>query len=304
MKKDFLESSIMFLILLLYIGFSLSFVLMKASLAYSEPFFLVAVRMLFSALILYGWLYIRKERPKIKRSHWWIFLGAAAFNIYVTNTFELVGLQQCSAVKVALIFCFAPFLGALLSYFIWNERLIFFKWFGLGLGLLGILLLFVHSGKGSSLAVNSSDIWILGAMIGTTVGWTFVKRLVFDYKYSAVLVNAVTMLIGGVGALLSSFFIESWHPFPIYGASQFWTLVIGTSLLSCICCYNLYAWLLRMHSVVLMTFASFLSPFFTAIFGYFFLHETINATFVGSFILLMLGLVIFYKNEIKKESSR
>ena len=231
------------------------------------------------------------------------FFGAILFNIFITNTFELVGLQGCSPVKVSLIFCFAPFFGALLAYFLWHERLTYFKWLGLGLGLLGILLLYLPCGPGATLSTQGSDIWIWGAMIGTTVGWTCVKRLVFDYGYTPFFTNMVTMFIGGILSLIGSFLIEPWSTLPISDEFYFWILVGATALISCVVCYNLYAWLLRFYSVVFMTFAGFLCPFLTAIFGYFLLDETITFTFVGSFILLLLGLVIFYKEEIKKRTT-
>ena len=274
---------------------------MKASLFYSQPFFLVAVRMLFAVVILFAWLFIKKDWRHISPSDWGAFLGASFFNIYVTNTFELVGLEHLSALKVSLIFCFSPFLGAILAYFIWNERLTFYKWIGLLTGLLVMFMLFYPQGKGTSWAIASSDLWLLGAMVATTVGWTFVKKLVFDRGYKSAQVNGVTMLLGGIASLVTSFFVESWQPLPIFNMPQFLLLVIATSVLSCIICYNLYAWLLRTYSVVFMTFASFLSPFFTAWFGLIFLHEPIKSTFIGAFLLLMVGLVIFYKEELKNK---
>ena len=288
----------MFLVILLYIGFSLSFILMKASLFYAQPFFLVAVRMLFAALVLLAWILIRKKWRHIRCSDWFLFFGAALFNIYFTNTFELVGLAQTSVTKAALIFCFSPFLAAFLSYVIWRQRLTLAQWIGLLMGLFGMIILFYPQGNVSSWAITKSDAWLLGAMVATTIGWTFVKKLVFDCGYRSAQVNGVTMLIGGVGSLLTSFFVELWNPLPVSHMSQFLMFVIATSLLSCVICYNLYAWLLRSYSVIFMTFASFLSPFFAAWFGYLFLHEKITLTFVLAFVLLMCGLLIFYKEEL------
>lgn len=274
---------------------------MKASLFYSAPFFLVAVRMLFAAALLLGWLLIKRDWRVISLSDWRLFLGASIFNIYITNTFELIGLENLSALKVSLIFCFSPFLSAILAYFIWNERLTFYKWLGLFIGLLGMFVLFYPQGNGASWVVARSDLWLLGAMIATTIGWTFVKRLVFDRCYGSAQVNGVTMLIGGAASLVTSFFIETWHPLSVSNMPKFLLLVIATSLLSCVICYNLYAWLLRTYSVVFMTFASFMSPFFTAWFGFAFLHEPIKLTFVVAFLLLMMGLIIFYKEELKNK---
>ena len=293
----------MILVILLYVGFSLSFVLMKASLFYGQPFFLVAIRMLFAALILFSWLLIKNEWKPIRRADLFLLSGAALFNIYITNTFELVGLEHMSAIKASLIFCLSPFLGAILAYFIWHERLTRYKWFGLILGLLGMMLLFYQQGDGNSLLFAKSDVWLLGAMVATTIGWTFVKRLVFNRHYTSIQVNGITMLLGGIGSLVTSFFVESWNPIPVANVPKFLVLVIATSLLSCVICYNLYAWLLRTYSVVFMTFASFLSPFFTAWFGFIFLHEAIRLIFIFAFLLLMLGLLIFYKEELKKRGT-
>ena len=79
---------------------------------------------------------------------------------------------------MALVFCFSPFLGAILSYFFWKERLTLLKILGLGLGLIGMFILF-YPRYDTSLAFNYNDLWLLGAMVATTLGWTFVKILVF-----------------------------------------------------------------------------------------------------------------------------
>jgi len=287
-------------VIFLYLGFSVSFILMKASLFYSEPFFLVAIRMIPASLILFGYSFFKKKLVRIPRKDFFYFGLATIFNIFITNTFELLGMEHATSSHVSLVFCFAPFLGALLSYFVWGERLTRLKWVGLMLGIGGLGILICPTFFCQNMSVAISNFYLFGAMIASTIGWTAIKILVFNRNYSGCYVNSITMFIGGLLSLLASCMFETIPYAQTLRNSNVLLLVGGTIIITCIICYNLYAWLLRYFSVVFMTFAGFLAPLMTAVLGWFFLHEPLHLTFFVSFAILLTGLVVFYLEEVKK----
>ena len=48
-----------------------------------------------------------------------------------------------------------------------------------------------------------------------------------------------------------------------------------------------------------MSFAGYTTPLFTALFGWFFLNETVSNAFWISYIVVLFGLFLYYREEIK-----
>jgi drug/metabolite transporter (DMT)-like permease len=109
--------------------------------------------------------------------------------------------------------------------------------------------------------------------------------------------NGTSMLIGGLFALLHSFVVDTWLP-----VSQFTPFATGTLslvIISNLLCYNLYGWLLKKFTATFLSFIGLSTPLFAALFGYFFLNETVTWHFFISIAVLSLGLWIVYREELR-----
>jgi drug/metabolite transporter (DMT)-like permease len=63
-------------------------------------------------------------------------------------------------------------------------------------------------------------------------------------------------------------------------------------------CYNLYGYLLKKYSVTFVSFAGFITPLFTALFGWWYLGEVVTWPFYVSAIIVFAGLCIFNQEEL------
>ena len=105
------------------------------------------------------------------------------------------------------------------------------------------------------------------------------------------------MTAGGIFALFSAWCIGDLPQLSHSNEFVFWLMYVV--LVSNVFCHNLYSHLLKKYSATLMAFASFLTPIFAAFLGWAFLHETISWHFYVSTIIVLTGLYIFYKDELK-----
>ena len=107
------------------------------------------------------------------------------------------------------------------------------------------------------------------------------------------------MLIGGFLALNASLIFE-----PVWITSGSIGIFVGLLalqiLISNLICANLQASLLHHYSPTLMAFAGFLTPLCAAFYGWLLLNEGIHINYLISFFLVLLGLLIFYYDEVIK----
>ena len=141
---------------------------------------------------------------------------------------------------------------------------------------------------------------MIGAALCSVYGWICLKQLVDENGYSPILVNGMSMLIGGAAALFHSYLVEPWDPLPISNYSAFFGCALALIIISNLVCYNLYGWLLKQFSATFMAFAGLSTPLFTALFGWLILDETIGVPFFFSLSFVCLGLLLFYQEEMRK----
>ena len=297
----------MHLIFLLYALFGSIFTAGKIGLEHTEPFFLIGSRMLLASIVIFGYLFVF-EREKLsvpKNSYLKLFL-LGAFNIYLTNGFEFWGMQHISSAKTSFIYSLSPFFAAILSFVVFREKLSKKKCLGLVIGFLGFIPILWDSGMGESSVdsfafVSVAEISVMLAALTTVYGWILMRQLVLD-NIPALVCNFYSMLIGGIFSLAHSALFETWNPVPITGSmsgyleSTLWMMVVSSLI-----CYNLYGYLLKYYSVTFMSFSGFTTPFFVALFSWFAIGETLSTGFYLSALIVLLGLTLFYQEELKKE---
>lgn len=301
----------MALVFLMYALFASVFTVAKYGLEYVQPFFLVGTRMIVAGFILLLYLYLFDRKALVFRRSLFpklFLLGVSA--IYLTNAFEFWGLQYLTAAKTCFIYSLSPFVSALLSYFMLKETLSKKKWLGLAVGFIGFIPLFatdnvVESNIPSTfLFFSLPELSVMLAAGASVYGWVIMRALVHDEGYSPIMANAVSMLIGGVIALAHSFLVEDWNPVPVTEYTPFLKSMGLQILISNLICYNLYGYLLKRFSAPFLSFSGFSTPFFTALLGWFFLEESTSWGFWASSIAVLMGLVLFYVEELKAAGLR
>lgn len=293
----------MFLVLLMYALFASVFTIGKVGLDVSEPFFLTGVRMLLAGLAMLGWQVVANPSEcRAPFKVWPLLILVAIFNVFITNAFEFWGLQYMLSSKTCLIYSLSPFAAVFLSYLFLGETMSPLKWLGMLIGIAAFIPLFANPWmQTSDQAASSLEHWAELALtisaVTAVIGWIFVKKLTIGMHYSALMVNAISFILGSVCCFAVSAATETWAPFPVTDWNTFWICIVYIALIHNIICYSIYAYSLNKFSVTFIAFAGLSNPLFTAIYGWYFLSEPLTAPFFIAIAGAAIGLGLFYREE-------
>ncbi|MBS0625815.1 MAG: EamA family transporter [Verrucomicrobia bacterium] len=296
-----------FLVVFMYATWANVFSLGKMALEHSPPLFLTAARMLLAAILLLTFIAIRKRssfRLSVKQI---LSLGLfAVFGMYLTNAFEFWSLQHLTAAKTCFIYSLCPFFSALFSYLHFGEKMNRRKWLGMAIGFLGFIpVLSLQTGSEELIQGFSFLSWpelaMMGAALCTSYGWVLLRILVKD-SVSPMMANGVSMLIGGLFALIHSYLVEPWNPLPVAssGILPFTQGILIMTLISNIICYNLYGLMLKRFTATFVSFMGLLSPIFASLSGWVFLGEPLSPVIFFATGIVSLGLWMVYSAELRQ----
>ncbi len=296
------------LVVIMYAVWSTVFSFGKTVLAYSPPIFLTASRMLLGGLLLLGYLALFKRSSfQLQKKQWISICFLSIFSIYLTNVLEFWGLQYLSSAKTCFIYSLSPFFAALFSYFHFKEKMNLRKWIGMAIGFLGFIpVIMTQTGSEDVFHIGSfftlPTLAIVGAALFSIYGWVLLRLTVKDQEISPIMANGSSMLLGGLLALVHSFFVESWHPIPIdsHNIGPFSQGVLWMTLLYNVLCYNLYGLMLKRFTATFLSFVGLLSPIFASFSGWIFLGEPISWVILSSTAVVSIGLGIVYFAELKQ----
>ncbi len=318
----------MFLIIFLYMLFASTFTIGKAVLSYANPIFFIGFRMILGGLALLGYLLLfRREQIQSFRKDLGLFAQVAFFQFYASFILEFWSLQYVTSSKSCLLFNLSPFITALISFFLLKEYFSTKKFLGLTIGFLGFMPILMawapeEQVAGSVLWLSFPELALLGAVFASSYGWIVLKKTQ-DRGYRTLFVNGATMLAAGIVAFFTSLVVEGApvikQPVACYsqkfpalcellgpewaGIAFFLFLTILLVIIANIICFNLYGYLLNFYSTTFLSFAGFITPLFAAFFGWLFLDEIIGLPFIASVVMVSIGLLLFYQEELKLRES-
>jgi len=299
----------MFFVTLLYALFASTFIIGKTGLEYAQPLFFVGSRMFVAGILMLAYQYIfKREQFIFKKQDAGRFVCLALFAIYLTNVLEFWGLKYLTSFKTCFIYSLSPFASALLSYWMLGDKLTAKKWLGLLIGCLGFLPILINETSQEEITghiwfLSWAEIAVMMAAFASVYGWVLLKQLVNESGYSPFMANGLSMLLGGTMALVHSSFAEAWNPLPVTEFSPFLDCMLLLILISNLVCYNLYGYLLKRYSATFISFAGFITPLFTALFGWFYLGEIVTWPFYLSAGIVFIGLFIFNQEELQETST-
>lgn len=317
----------MVLVLILYLLFASTFTIGKAALAYTTPIFLIAIRMLLGGGLLLSYQYLLNYKQwKFYWKDSWMLLRISLFQYYGAFVLEFLALQWLTSSKACLIYNLSPFVTALISFFVLNERLSIKQWLGLSIGFVGFVPILaattsMENFAGSISGISVPELLQLGSVLCASYGWIVLKQMQYK-RYSTVMINALAMSVAGVMALGTSLLIEGtplisppqdclsyslpwlcrlFEPYGMYWASislfVFYTLLL--ILIANIIGFNLYGYLLTKYSPTFLSFAGAVTPLFAALLGWIFLKEHVGWEFFATASIVFCGLLLFYQDELR-----
>jgi drug/metabolite transporter (DMT)-like permease len=173
------------------------------------------------------------------------------------------------------------------------------KWIGFFIGIGGILF-YLQSQYCVNFGLSWPNLLMLTSVITSSLGWIFVRILVKNKGYSTLLVNGVSMFIGGWVALPLSKYIEGTvdihrlYDFNIIGLLAL--MIIITNIIF----YNLYGYLLKKYTATFLSFVGFVTPLFAACFEWIFFGILVPHQFFLTVCIVGIGIFIFYQEELKQ----
>jgi drug/metabolite transporter (DMT)-like permease len=293
------------LVFVCFFVWSTCFAIGKSTLAFSPPIFLTGTRMFIGGLIILAFLALfRRGDLRLKKHHLFPLFLFTLTAVYLTNIFEFWGLQYLTSAKACFIYSLSPFLAALFSYFQFKEKITSRKLLGLVIGFIGFIPVLLHQSgaeqlRGGVSFLSWAEIALIVATATSVYGWILLRKLGKEDALSPLMANGTSMLLGGLLALLHSWFTEEWNPFPISNYAGFFQGVLLMILISNLFCYNLYGALLKRFTATFLSFAGLTTPLFAAFFGWVVLHETVSWNFFVSVGIISLGLWLVYAEELR-----
>ena len=294
---------ILLLILVNFIG-AVTYPIGKLSFAYGHPIFLTGIRMVLAGfgLLFFVFFTDKKTVGRFSKKVVYLLIGLSLCNVFLTNWLQFWALQYTTAGKAIFIFNMSPFIAALFSYFIYNERMTIKKLLALIISFVGFLPILIsnaydHIPLKHFLFINIAEVALLLAAIISVIGWFIMKELLQTSNCSLVFANGLSMLAGGIVFFPISYLSEgaNWysitHVYKISGLLA--VLIIANNIIN----YNAYAYFLRHISATLIFLISFTGPLFALFFGWLFLGEKIGISFLITIIVVGIGLAMYYQEE-------
>ncbi|KKP36145.1 MAG: hypothetical protein UR26_C0001G0189 [candidate division TM6 bacterium GW2011_GWF2_32_72] len=296
----------MYLVFFLYALFASSFTMGKVLVGSSSPFLANGMRMALAGFFLLMYQYVfAKHNFILKRRHLKWFVQLTLFGPFLGYTLRFMAFDLgVSTSKTCLMYNIGPFVTALLSYFLFSEKMNFKKWLGLCIGFIGILPIVFASAPEED--IRSIFSWLslgeLLALLGVfsqCYGWILMRKLIKFNSYPPMMVNGASMLSAGILSFI--FAILLGRDLVVSNIFDFTWSLTGTILISNVVCYNLFGALTKKYTSTFLSFASFSQAIFAAIFGWYFFGEHIGYEFYVSTAIVFLGLYVFYREEAAAE---
>lgn len=299
----------MILIFVLYAVFSAMTFINSALMASNPyPFIVGMIRALGSSFLLlgYAWLFCRKALIGFRCS-WADWKDLLTYGILI-HAFVMCGfsyaVQYADPVSICFIVASAPFLTAFIQYLQGSERLNQQKLLGLLVGFCGLVPILYSSGElNKQPRVDGLAWWgnliAFLAMIVFCYGWIVLKKFLKRHTYPLQIINGIAMLIGGFVSTIIVLLVHGPSFISVPFSTDF-PMLMTAFLASSLMTYMLYAHLLTVYSTTFISFAGFLEPALGLLYGVLFWGYPISVSAYVSLIVLFLGLLIFYKEELKE----
>ncbi len=127
-------------------------------------------------------------------------------------------------------------MSALLAYWMLKEKMTQKKWIGLIIGFVGFIPILLSQTTQEELTghfwvFSWAELAVLTAAVSSVYGWILLSKLVRQ-GYHPLLINGVSMLLGGGMTLIQSSIFEEWNPVPVTDYGTFFLACLFLMIVS------------------------------------------------------------------------
>lgn len=261
-------------------------VAMKGVIPNTTPFFMAGLRLVPAGilLLLVGIIQGRPQ-PQSRKAWLWILLFALVDGALFQG-FLAEGLVRTGAGLGSVMIDSQPLAVAILCLWLFQERIRFWGWLGLVIGVIGISLIglpdewiwglfhpeTIESSLGIEQLFHSGEWLMLLASLSMAVG-TVLVRWVCKYT-DPIMATGWHMILGGIPLFALSAGLESqqWVNIDGYG----WIAMGYAAIFGSAIAYGLFFYFASSGNLTSLSALTFLTPIFALLFGNFFLGEVLT----------------------------
>jgi drug/metabolite transporter (DMT)-like permease len=256
------------------------------------PFSSAAMRFALAAAVMVIIAPIIRRREGGSAPPRWMWVASGTLNFGASYAIVYWCEQFLPSGLVSLLWAVFPMLMAVAGHcFLAGERLRGVQWFGFGLGLAGMVLLFK-----TDVQRISADAWKVGAIllmspVVSVFGTTIVKK--YGEGVSSALLNRNGMflgaaILGALAALTESHQSIEWTGRAIFSVG--YLAIVGT-----VTTFSLYFWLLRHAPAYKLSVIAYVTPAVALFLGWALAGEPVTVfTLLGAALILM-GVVLIVR---------
>jgi drug/metabolite transporter (DMT)-like permease len=265
---------------------STGFIGARYGLPYIEPLTFLAVRMAFVVLIMAAIAIIGRARvPDAREVQHALVAGSLVHGLYLGGVFTAIS-QGVPAGISALIPGLQPILTSTIANRFMGERVTAIQWFGLVLGLLGVVLV-MHDRQ--IILAGSLLGWIASflSLIGITLGTLYQKRYcgAIDWRTG----NLVQYIGAAVLFALGAFTFETRE---IHWSGELIFALAWLVLVLSIAAVGLMYWLIRRSAATGFASLFYLVPAVTALFAFLLFGERLDGVSIFGMAICAGGVVL------------
>jgi drug/metabolite transporter (DMT)-like permease len=274
---------------------STGFIGARYGLPYIEPLTFLAVRMAFVVLIMTAIAIIGRARvPNAREVQHALVAGSLVHGLYLGGVFTAIS-QGVPAGISALIPGLQPILTSTIANRFMSERVTGIQWFGLVLGLLGVVLV-MHDRE--IILAGSLLGWIASflSLIGITLGTLYQKRYcgAIDWRTG----NLVQYIGAAVLFALGAFAFETRE---IHWSAELILALAWLVLVLSIAAVGLMYWLIRRSAATGFASLFYLVPAVTALFAFLLFGERLDGVSILGMAICAGGVVLVNRGVAKPQ---
>ncbi|HEX3340515.1 MAG TPA: DMT family transporter [Pseudolabrys sp.] len=274
---------------------STGFIGARYGLPYIEPLTFLALRMAFVVLIMAAIAVIGRARvPNAREVQHALVAGSLVHGLYLGGVFTAIS-QGVPAGISALIPGLQPILTSTIANRFMGERVIRIQWFGLVLGLLGVVLV-MHDRE--IILAGSVLGWIASflSLIGITLGTLYQKRYcgAIDWRTG----NLVQYIGAAVLFALGAFAFETRE---IHWSGELIFALAWLVLVLSIAAVGLMYWLIRRSAATGFASLFYLVPAVTALFAFLLFGERLDGVSIFGMAICAGGVVLANRGMVRPQ---
>lgn len=261
------------------------------------PMYGVGIRFFFSGLLFFLILLFRKESIPINKQSIKLYLSFALLNFSLSYGITYWATQYVYSSISAIIWGLFPAVTSLIAHFMIpndpNERLTQNKLLALGIGFIGLTIIFSNQTIDFSSNSSIGILLLICAVVAAAYPSVLYKKHSKEVNHYQM--NAVCQLITGVVMLSLSYFIETEDTMQLVWTNELILSTIYLIVLGGVVSWGIYFWLYQHLTVIQVTYVAIFPPIVAIIIGWIFLNEVLTIKEIIGTIFILSGSVLIYR---------